>query len=403
MRTDFGMDDLGHLRLRTREKPVLGIREVDVSSSFLGRRLAAPALLTDGPPDELLRLAGRRRLAAALDCGPALRRGEPGPLAGRSAGHETPLLAAVPIRLLCHDCGEDRLRRAVAGADAVLLVLDPLDRLTPPMHEVAARAGRRLGLPVLVRTAGLTEPDVAALRDEGIAGVELTPPLTSNDWAAPAAGGLAGLRHLAHDLAIVAGGGPAPLALALGADLVAVPNPTAPKLDELASTLRSALRETGSTTIGGLRDAPLQSCRPHRTESVDLDVEAREGPAFVDITARVDRCVRGSGVLEGTAVVASMHTTAGVVINENEPMLWTDFARFLTRLAPPGGYAHDDRECPAGEPRNGHSHCQHLLLTPSVVLPVRRGRLHLGRWQRVLVVELDGGRARRVCVQVSGC
>ena len=54
------------------------------------------------------------------------------------------------------------------------------------------------------------------------------------------------------------------------------------------------------------------------------------------------------------------------------------------------------------EPENGHAHCRHLLLGASETVPVVDGRLHLGTWQRVFLVELDGPRRREVVVQVMG-
>jgi len=57
---------------------------------------------------------------------------------------------------------------------------------------------------------------------------------------------------------------------------------------------------------------------------------------------------------------------------------------------------------PADEPRNGHAHCQHLLLGAGETLPVIDGRLGLGRWQRLFLVELCSAREREVVVQVLG-
>ena len=70
-------------------------------------------------------------------------------------------------------------------------------------------------------------------------------------------------------------------------------------------------------------------------------------------------------------------------------------------------YRHDNItlrsvNCVLGERPNGHSHCRALLLGPSVALNVSRGRLQLGRWQRVFLVELDGRKARDVSVLVIG-
>ncbi len=129
---------------------------------------------------------------------------------------------------------------------------------------------------------------------------------------------------------------------------------------------------------------------------------------FVDITDEVRDIVARTGITEGMALVFSRHTTAAVKINENEPLLLGDMARFLQRIAPKDGdYKHNDfvvrtenmteEECP-----NGHAHCQHLLLGASETIPVVDGELMLGRWQRIFLIELDRPRERSVVVQVQG-
>jgi secondary thiamine-phosphate synthase enzyme len=128
---------------------------------------------------------------------------------------------------------------------------------------------------------------------------------------------------------------------------------------------------------------------------------------FVDLTALVCERVRRSRVSDGMVVVQSRHTTAAVVVNENEPMLLQDLEELLERWAPAGGrYRHNDlaaREAPpAGEKPNGHAHARALLLGTSVSLNVADGRLDLGEWQSVFLVELDGPRRRTVSVQVLG-
>jgi len=106
--------------------------------------------------------------------------------------------------------------------------------------------------------------------------------------------------------------------------------------------------------------------------------------------------------------VFSKHTTAAVIIQENEPLLLEDMNALLERLSSTGGdYEHNDMSRRTGpmEPEecaNGHAHCQHLLLGSSENIPIAGGRLELGRWQRVFVLELDRGRNRSVVVQVFG-
>ncbi|MGB9757069.1 MAG: secondary thiamine-phosphate synthase enzyme YjbQ [Candidatus Bipolaricaulaceae bacterium] len=133
-----------------------------------------------------------------------------------------------------------------------------------------------------------------------------------------------------------------------------------------------------------------------------------KAPQFVDITEEVEKFVEESGVQEGLVFVFSCHTTAAVRINENEPLLLRDLEEFLKRLAPRDlYYCHNDfsirthnmtpDECP-----NAHAHCQHLLLGASETVPVVGGKLFLGRWQRIFLVELDRPREREVLLQAVG-
>jgi secondary thiamine-phosphate synthase enzyme len=126
------------------------------------------------------------------------------------------------------------------------------------------------------------------------------------------------------------------------------------------------------------------------------------------ITDEVRRCLEESGVQTGFAVVFSRHTTAGIRINEHEPLLLEDMATLLESMVPQEAtYRHDDFSVRTvnlneNEPINGHSHCRSLLLGASETVPVAAGRLMLGRWQRVFLVELDGPRTREFVVQVVG-
>ena len=104
----------------------------------------------------------------------------------------------------------------------------------------------------------------------------------------------------------------------------------------------------------------------------------------------------------------SLRTTAAVVLNENEPLLLQDMGAMLERLSATAGlYQHNDlsRRTGAMDPEecaNGHAHCQHLLIGASENIPVADGRLDLGRWQRIFLLELDRPRDRQLVVQVFG-
>ncbi|MEX1255514.1 MAG: polyprenyl diphosphate synthase [Dehalococcoidia bacterium] len=168
--------------------------------------------------------------------------------------------------------------------------------------------------------------------------------------------------------------------------------------DPLADAASFEGQETEmSEWVGGLR-----------LHSATLRLQSTTSPEFIDITDRVDTVVRNSGIWTGEVHLYTPHTSAGLTINENEPLLMEDMSRFLERLAPAGGdYGHNDFTVRTvnmneDESKDGHSHCQRLVFNTSECVPVREGRAQLGRWQRVFLVELDSARPREVLVQVLG-
>ena len=141
--------------------------------------------------------------------------------------------------------------------------------------------------------------------------------------------------------------------------------------------------------------------------SRQLRVRTATPRQFIDVTEAVAEEVRRSRVRHGLVCVQTLHTTTAVVVNENEAGLLQDMAEVLERLVPSGrGYRHDDLErrpgAPPDEPANGDAHCKAMLLSASQTLTIQGGRIQLGRWQRIFLVELDGGRVRTVSVTVLG-
>jgi secondary thiamine-phosphate synthase enzyme len=140
-----------------------------------------------------------------------------------------------------------------------------------------------------------------------------------------------------------------------------------------------------------------------------LTVATHQPIQLVDITDAVAACVRQARLKDGLVHVFSRHTTAAVRIQEDEPLLLDDLRHFLARLAPPDAdYGHNDfrvrtQHMHPDERPNGHAHCLQLLLGSSESVPIRDGKLLLGAWQRLFLVELDGPRAeRQVLVQLLG-
>src|SRR5215470_16988458 len=127
----------------------------------------------------------------------------------------------------------------------------------------------------------------------------------------------------------------------------------------------------------------------------ELTFRSRQRYEAIDLTADVARVVAEAGIDEGLCSVYVPHATAAIVINENDdPNLCTDLLEALDKLVPEGVWRHDRVD------RNGAAHIKSAILGPSETVPVRGGRLLLGTWQAIMLVDLDGPRERRVIVTV---
>ena len=119
---------------------------------------------------------------------------------------------------------------------------------------------------------------------------------------------------------------------------------------------------------------------------------------IVPITTEVERIIRASGIQEGLALVSAMHITASVIVQDEESGLWQDILEWVEKVAPENpNYLHHR----TGED-NGDAHLKNLLLHHQVVLPITRGEIDFGPWQRLFYVEFDGQRSKRVLVKVIG-
>jgi secondary thiamine-phosphate synthase enzyme len=138
-----------------------------------------------------------------------------------------------------------------------------------------------------------------------------------------------------------------------------------------------------------------------RAETLTIQTEGRV--ELIDITARVLDLVRRSGVREGIVSLWSMHTTFAVFMNEAQRALHADIKRLLeTMVDRDADWMHNDPEHSDCDRFNADAHLRAMLLGHSLTLQVSAGEGVLGQWQRVLVAELDGPRARTLRVQAMG-
>lgn len=128
-----------------------------------------------------------------------------------------------------------------------------------------------------------------------------------------------------------------------------------------------------------------------------IDVALKTGPDIADITVPLREIVAASGVRDGSAQLSTVGSTGSLTTIEYEPGAVEDLKRAIERMAPRDmEYAHEM----TWHDGNGHSHVQAALLGPSVVVPVRQGRLCLGTWQQVIAINHDN-KARRRTVEVT--
>ena len=128
--------------------------------------------------------------------------------------------------------------------------------------------------------------------------------------------------------------------------------------------------------------------------------ETRGHDDIHDLTADVQALVDRHSLREGQVLVFVPGSTAGLTTIEFEPGLLKDLPAAFERLAPRGlRYHHED----TWHDGNGHSHVRASLLGPSLVVPVTGGKLLLGTWQQIVLVDFDNRPRRRdVVVQLSG-
>ena len=124
---------------------------------------------------------------------------------------------------------------------------------------------------------------------------------------------------------------------------------------------------------------------------------------LVDLTNRVMDFVRRFHVREGLVSLWSMHTTCALFINEFQVALLADIKRFLEHMvARDGEYMHNDPQHSDCDRMNADSHLRAMLLGHSLTLQISGGEVVLGQWQRILMAELDGPRARSLRIQIFG-
>jgi secondary thiamine-phosphate synthase enzyme len=147
-----------------------------------------------------------------------------------------------------------------------------------------------------------------------------------------------------------------------------------------------------------------------KSATVTIDVSVPQRFGYVDVTEELQRAIKDSGVTEGAAVAFCAHTTCALLINEWEDGALEDFRHRIEHLVREDVYyAHDDLDrrtqnlAESHERRNGHSHVKSMLLSAtSHSIPVAAGEPMFGRWQRLILFEMDEPKERQIVFHVFG-
>ena len=131
----------------------------------------------------------------------------------------------------------------------------------------------------------------------------------------------------------------------------------------------------------------------------NISVQTTAALQVVDITEDVEREVEASGVEEGVVMLRSRHTTAALTCTEGDPSIHEDCLELLREQLPVSrGYRHSQEG-----PENAVAHLAEMMIFgESTWAPIRGGKLDLGTWQRLFLVELFEPRTRTVDVAILG-
>lgn len=134
--------------------------------------------------------------------------------------------------------------------------------------------------------------------------------------------------------------------------------------------------------------------------SKSISLQTKGHCDVVDITSEVEQAVAGAKISSGIVILFVSGSTAGISTIEFESGLVSDFQRLWERVAPESIRYDHDRRWGDG---NGFSHVRASLLGASLVVPFTNGKLALGTWQQIVVVDFDNRpRSRQILLQIMG-
>jgi secondary thiamine-phosphate synthase enzyme len=140
-----------------------------------------------------------------------------------------------------------------------------------------------------------------------------------------------------------------------------------------------------------------------KVSSKTITVETTERTQLINLSDELRAFVQGSGITDGYVQITSLHTTAGLYVNEWQEALLADVKTLVDQMVPKETYyKHNDPEFSDCDRFNADSHLKNTVFGRSLSIPISKGKLVLGQWQSVILAEFDGANLRKVFMQAFG-
>jgi secondary thiamine-phosphate synthase enzyme len=135
-------------------------------------------------------------------------------------------------------------------------------------------------------------------------------------------------------------------------------------------------------------------------ETYSINVKTRGNTDIIDITDKIREKINSSGFNEGNVLVFAGGSTAGITTIEYEPGLLKDYPEFFEKIVPSNkSYQHDN----TWHDGNGYAHIRAALQGASLTVPFSKGKMLLGTWQQIILVDFDNrSRNRNIIIQITG-
>lgn len=127
--------------------------------------------------------------------------------------------------------------------------------------------------------------------------------------------------------------------------------------------------------------------------SYEILVRTKERYDFVDITEKIEEIIQEDNINQGCVFIFAPHSTAAILLTENEDNLKKDFFDFFQKLVSGLNFYHNRID------DNADSHLLSALIGQGKILPIKDGKILRGTWQNIFLVEFDGPRERKIVVQ----